>query len=134
LEQEPGFRQLRPEEQQRMLNRLNQLSAMSPQRRQLAINRTEAMERLSPDQRQQVRGAMQQLGSLREDRRRAVARAFHDLRGLPDAQRQYYLNSPQYRGQFSDLERSTLNNLFFVAPYLPLEQRPVPSYGPPPQD
>ncbi len=132
LEQEPGFRQLRPEVQQRMRDRLTQLNNMTPERRQQAIARTEAMERLNPQQRQQVSSAAGQLGSLPEDRRRAVARAFHDLRDLPEGQRQNYLNSPQFRGQFSDHERGTLNNLLEVSPYLPIQQRPTAPGGPPP--
>jgi hypothetical protein len=92
LDNEPGFRQLTPQVQQRMH---------------------------APAQRQQIRGAMQQLGSLPEDRRRAVARTFRSLRDIPVSERQNYLNSPQYRGQFTDTERNTLNNLLNVAPMLP---------------
>jgi len=127
LEAEPGFRQLQPDVQQRMHDRLAQLNAMNPQQRQHALANTEAMERLSPPQRQQVRSALGDLGALPEDRRRFVARTFRALRDMPDAQRQAYLNSPQFRSQFSDHERATLNNLFTVAPYLP---PPPPPAGP----
>jgi len=126
LEAEPGFRQLQPDVQQRMHERLTQLNAMPPAQRERTIARTEAMERLSPPQRIQVRSALGDLGALPEDRRRAVARTFRALRDLPDTQRQAYLNSPQYRGQFSDHERATLNNLFVVAPYLPPPVPPGP--------
>ena len=116
---EPGFRQLQPQVQQRMRDRLTQLNAMSPEQRQRILSRTEAMEQLSPPQRQEVRGAMQQLGSLPDDRRHAVARTFRRLREVPPAQQQDTLNSPQFRSQFSDQERGTLNNLLKVAPLLP---------------
>ncbi len=119
LEAEPGFRQLQPDVQQRMHDRLAQLNSMTPQQRQRAFARTEAMERLAPEQRQQVRSALSGLGALPEDRRRFVARTFRALRDLPEPQRQAYLNSPMMRGQFSEQERATLNNLFMVAPYLP---------------
>jgi hypothetical protein len=119
LDNEPGFRQLKPQVQQRMHDRLMQLNNMPPDQQQRVLARTEAMERLAPAQRQQIRGAMQQLGSLPEDRRRAVARTFRSLRDIPVSERQNYLNSPQYRGQFTDTERNTLNNLLNVAPMLP---------------
>ncbi len=134
LEQEPGFQQLRPEVQQHLHDQVTRLNNMTPERRQQAIANTEAMERLTPDQRQQIRSAAGQLGTLPEDRRRAVARAFRDLRSMPDAQRQTYLNSPQFRGQFNDQERDTLNHLLTVSPFLPMP-RPNPMPGPqaPPQ-
>ena len=125
LAAEPGFRQLRPEVQQRMHERLTQLNAMNPQQRQRTIERTEAMERLSPPQRQQVRSALSDLGALPQDRRRYVARTFRALRDLPDPQRQAYLNSPQMRAQFTENERVTLNNLFAAEPYMPVPPQPM---------
>lgn len=119
LENEPGFRQLPPQTQQHLRNRLTQLNDMPPEQRQRLIDRNEAIERLSPPQRQQVRGAMQQLGQLPMDRRRMVARAFRDLRAVPPGQRQAMLNSDRFRGQFSDQERGTLQQLLNVAPLLP---------------
>jgi hypothetical protein len=119
LAAEPGFRQLQPDEQARIHNRLEQLNTMSPEQRQRVIARTEAMERLSPPQRLQVRGALKDLGALPEDRRRLVARTFRGLRDLPPGQQQAYLNGPQLRSQFSEPERATLYNLLTVAPYLP---------------
>lgn len=123
LRNEPGFKQLPPEVQSRVMNRLGQLNSMPPAQRQRVINRAEAMERLQPEQRQQVRGALGQLGSLPEDRRRMVARAFRDLRAVPPAQRQQMLSSPNYRN-FTDQERSTLNNLLQAEPYIQQMQHP----------
>lgn len=121
LENEPGFRSLPPQTQQRMRDRLTQLNNMSPERRRRLLERTEDMERLTPPQRQQVRSAMQQLGALPQDRRRLVARAFRDLREMPPPQRESVLNSDRFRGQFSPQEQSTLSNLLAVEPYLPIE-------------
>ena len=131
LAAEPGFRQLRPEEQSRIQGRLQQLNTMSPDQRQRALARTEAMERLSPPQRVQVRSALKDLGALPEDRRRAVARTFRGLRDLPQGQQQAFLNGPQARAQFSDQERSTLSGLVNAAPYLPAPAQPQPRFGQP---
>lgn len=127
LDNEPGFRSLPPDVQQRYHNRLAQLNAMPPAQRERWLARTEAMERLNPAERQQVRGAMQQLGALPQDRRRLVARAFRDLREMPPEQRQAILNSDRFRGQFSGQERSTLSNLLRVEPYLPIEHPNAPA-------
>ncbi len=127
LENEPGFRDLPPQTQQRMRDRLSQLNNMTPEQRRRTLEHTEAMERLTPSQREQFRGAMQQYSGLPEDRRRLVARAFRDLREMPPPQRQAILSSDRFRGQFSDQERNTLTGLLAVEPYLPVER---PNDGP----
>jgi hypothetical protein len=121
LANEPGFRDLPPQTQQAMQNRLTQLNNMPPDQRRRLLEHTEAMEQLTPPQRQQVRGAMQEYRALPIDRRRMVARAFRDLREMPQPQRQTILNSPRFRGQFSDQERGTLSNLLAVEPYIPVQ-------------
>lgn len=119
LEGEPGFRELKPQEQQRIRNQLARLNSLPPEQRQLAIARTEWMERLAPGQRQQVREAMAQVGGLPPERARAVGRAFRSLRDLPQGQRQAYLTSAQARADFNDQERGTLSNLLNVGPLIP---------------
>ena len=123
LANEPGFRQLPQQTQQRMQQRLSQLNAMPPTQRSHVLERAEQMENLNPDQRQQVRGAMSQLGMLPLDRRRVVAHAFRQLREIPPGQRQAYLNSGNLPQQLSPQERGTLNNLMAVEPLLPPQQR-----------
>ncbi|SNS40056.1 Protein of unknown function [Granulicella rosea] len=120
LEHEPGFQSMKPDVQQRMRDRLTELNNMPPAQRQRVLARTQAMEKLTMPQRQQVRGAMQQLGALPEDRRKVVARTFRDMRDMPPNQREAYMNSEWYRGQFNDQERATLSNLMAVEPMLPL--------------
>jgi hypothetical protein len=129
LGNEPGFRDLPPQTQQAMRNRLTQLNVMPQEQRRRLLDHMEAMERLTLPQRQQVRGAMQEYRDLPVDRRRMVARAFRDLREMPQPQRQVVLNSPQFRGQFTDQERNTLGSLLAVEPYIPLQR---PNYPPPP--
>ena len=133
LEQEPGFHDLNPQVQQRMREHLSQLNNMSPEQRDKTLARTEAMERLQPAQRQQVRGALAAVGAIpNPDRRRAVAHAFYQLRDLPSAQRDAYMNSPQFRAQFNDQERGAINGLFGIAPIWPQLQGPQ-AQGPPMQ-
>lgn len=129
LEREPGFRDLAPQVQQRMRDRLTQLNNMPPQQRQHVLERAEAMEHLAPEQRQRVRGTMQQLSGLPEDRRRAVARAFRELRNLPPEQRQQAIDSGRFSSDFSPEERSTLTNLNAVEPLLPPAPPRFPAAG-----
>ena len=130
LENEPGFRDLPSQTQQRMRDRLTQLNNMTPEQRRRILDRTEQIEHLTPTQRQQWHGAMEQYSELPEDRRRLVARAFRDLREMPEPQRQAILNSDHFRSQFSDQERNTVSNLLAVEPYLPVQHsNDGPSFG-----
>lgn len=117
LEREPGFNRLPEPQQQRLLNHLQQLNSMPPAQRQRTLDRIENMERLSPERRQSVRSAAQQLAQMPPQRKLQVQQAFRDLRDLPPAERQNRLNSPEFRGQYSDGERNILGNLLSVEPY-----------------
>jgi hypothetical protein len=130
LENEPGFRQLPPQTQQRMRDRLAQLNAMSPEQRTHVLERAEQIEHLNPQQRQQVRGAMAELGRLPPDRRAVVARVFRDMRDMPTNQRQAYLSSDYLHRELSPEERGTLNNLMAIEPLLPAQR--APELAPPP--
>lgn len=125
LESEPGFRALKPQEQQQLHNRLTQLNSMPPAEREKLIERAEMMERLAPVQRQQVRAAMAQLGGIPEERRHLVSRQFFQIRDMQQSQREAYVNSPEYRSQFNEQERSAITGLLNVAPiYPPLQAQP----------
>lgn len=133
LENEPGFRQLPPQTQQRMRERLAQLNSMSPNQRSRTLERAEWMEQLNAQQKGEVRGAMAQLGRLPDDRRRIVARAFRDLRAMPQSQRQAYLSSDYLQRQLSPPERETLMHLMAVEPMLPPQRAQESPTLPPPQ-
>lgn len=128
LRNEPGFSRLPLPQQQRLLNRLRQLNAMPPQQRERTLQRMEALEKLSPQQREQVHSVMQEVGNLPQQRQRMMHKAFRDLSQLPPEQREAVLDSPQFRGQFSDREREMLGTLMSVQPYVPA-QRPGVEYG-----
>jgi len=117
LENEPGFRELPPETQQRMRDRLVQLNNMNPQQRERILDRNEALERLSPPQRQQYRSAVQTFAAMPTERRRPMARAILDLREMSPEQRDQVIDSAQFRAQFSDSERTTIRTLLTAEPY-----------------
>jgi Protein of unknown function (DUF3106) len=127
LQNESGFRDLPPQVQQHELNELARLYNMDPQQRARMLNRNEALERLTPPQRQQWRIAVEQLNTLPPDRRRVMTRVILDLREMPPDQRQLTLNSPAFRAQFSDSERTMLSTILTVEPYTPHPPTPAPA-------
>jgi hypothetical protein len=119
LQNNPGFRELPRQLQQYELNELARLYNMNPQQRSRTLDRNEALERLAPQQRQQYRDSVQQLNAVPMPRRRAIVRAILDLREMPPDQRRLTINSPAFRAQFSDPERSMLSTILTVEPYTP---------------
>jgi len=117
LANEPGFKELPMQTQQRFRERLAQLDAMTPVQRERLLDHNEAMERLTVAQRQQVDAAMKQLGALPPDQRRYVARTFRGLRELAPAQRQAVLNSDRFN-HLTEAQRASLNSLLQVEPLL----------------
>ena len=99
---------------------------MDPQQRSRMLDRNEALERLSLPQRQQYRDSVQQLNAVPLPRRRVIVRAILDLREMPPDQRQQAINSPAFRAQFSDPERSMLSTILTVEPYTPHAPNPAP--------
>ena len=117
LQNEPGFKDLPSETQQRYRDRLIQLNNMNPEQRDRILQRNEALERMTLPERQQYRSAVQQFAAAPPDRRRLMARAVLDLRAMPPDQRQGVINSDRFRAEFNDSERSTLTSLLSVEPY-----------------
>jgi hypothetical protein len=126
LDNEPGFKLYPPQVQQRFRDELVRLYNMTPQQRARTLQRNEALERMTLPQRQQWRAAVQQLDALPLLRRRVMTRAILDLREMPPDQRQLTLNSPAFRAQFSDSERSMLSTILTVEPYTPHPPTPAP--------
>jgi hypothetical protein len=120
LQNEPGFRELPPQTQQRYLNQLDRLNSMKPQVRDRTLQQNEILEHMPPAQAQQYRAAAQALTAAPQDRRRLMARAILDLREMPPAQREQVISSPRFGAQFSDGERSTIRTLLTAEPYPPI--------------
>jgi hypothetical protein len=127
LDADPDFRKLAPQEQAALHQQLTRLNRLPIEKQQQRMRYTEEMETLAPPQRQQVRNVLGQLGSLPEDRQIAVKRAYKQLRDLPEGQRQADMNSPQFRAQFNDQERFTIENMVNSAPLLRRFETPPPS-------
>jgi hypothetical protein len=124
MRNEPGFRELDAQTQQRELNRLAQLYSLSPQQRARRLDRLEAFESLNPAQRQQYDSAARQLYTLPRPRQNMIAHAMIDLREMPPQQREQVIDSPAFAQQFPDPgERSMIRSLLSAEPYSPAPPR-----------
>ena len=111
LEQDPDFRRLPPDRQQRMRDRLQKFSNLSPEEKQRILRRIETFEHLPPDQQQRLREMFRDFRGLPQDRRQELNRAFQQLETMTPEERQKALDSPEYRNNYSEAERSLLRGM-----------------------
>jgi len=111
LSNDPEFKQLDPQQQDHLRQRLNQFNSMPPEQQRRMLSRWRAMQSLPPDRQELLRNSLQQFRQLPEDRRRMVRHAWNNLRQMPPDQQQQTLNSQDFRSNFNDQERTTLKGL-----------------------
>lgn len=111
LENDPQFKRLPQQEQQRLRNQLRSFSNLPSDQRERVLQRMQRFERMTPEQQQHTRNLFQQLQSMPPDRRQQVRSAFHRLRAMPPSARQRELNSPDFQGQFSEQERNLIQGM-----------------------
>ena len=111
LQSDPKFKQLPPERQQQLRNRLQNFNNLPPQQRNHILERMEIWEHLTPEERQRAQAMNRDFRQLPEDRRRALNSAVRQLREMGPEDRQKALDSDDYRKNFSDKERDLLRGL-----------------------
>jgi hypothetical protein len=129
LHNDPAFRKLPPQEQQRLEDRLRQFNSLTPAQQDRLLNNVDTMEHLPPDGRRQAQELYRRYQSLPFTRQQAVHGAVRELMPLSPEDRQRRLSSPEYRSRFTDNERDIISQQI----QLP---RPgeVRSYNPPPEE
>lgn len=108
LQKDPGFRALPPAQQQLLRQRLQHFSSLPPQEQLRVLNRMETWEHLTREQKQQARQVFNQFRRLPPARQQMVATAVHDLRSMPPDQRDRIIDSPRFKGVFTDQEREMI--------------------------
>ena len=116
LRNDPLFRQLPPDRQQQLVNRLRDFNSRPPEQRQRMLERMETFEHLPQPQRQQLRSLYGQMRELPNDRQMAVRQAARQLGGMPPAERERLLNSPQFQRHFSPQEQNLVRGLVHSEP------------------
>ncbi len=111
LENDPEFRHLSPERQQKLRDRLQRFNNLPPQQQQRVLSRMETWEHLTPEQKQQARQVAAQLHSLPEARRAMLRNAINELREVPPGQREQMIDSDRFKSQFTPEELGILHSV-----------------------
>ncbi len=116
LRNDPSFRQLSPERQQQLVNRLRDFNSRPPEQRQRMLERMETFEHLPQPQRERLRSLYGEMRGLPESRRMAVRQAARQLGGMHPADRERLLHSPQFQRNFSPQEQNLVRGLVQLEP------------------
>ena len=128
LRKDPAFQRLPRQRQQILLRRLQHFSSLPPETQLQVLNRMETWEHLTPEQKAEAWRIHAQMQQFPPNRRWMIRRAIRDLRAMPPEQREQEIDSPRFRGMFSDQERAVIREVT----RLPLAP-PEPGEAPPPQ-
>ncbi len=111
LQDDPNFKNLPKDRQDRLRERLRKFNSLPPDQRERVLQRMQAWERLSPQQKDRARDMFQRFRALPPDRKQMLNRAFRDLREMSPGERQRALDSPAFRNNFNDSERDILRGM-----------------------
>jgi hypothetical protein len=111
LQNDPRFKQLTPNDQQRLQQRLDQFNALPHDRQEHVLNNMERWNQFTPEQRTKAKSLFTQFRLLPLDRKRAMRQAFSKLRLMSPPQREQAIDSQDFRSQFSDNERELLRGM-----------------------
>ncbi|MGZ4788453.1 MAG: DUF3106 domain-containing protein [Terriglobales bacterium] len=108
LESDPDFKNLPPERQERLKQRLQNFNNLPPDQQDRILARIDKFEHMTPQQRAQARALWDRMRLLPEERRGMVRQQIHSLAGQSPDQRQKTLTSDQFGKQFTPDERDII--------------------------
>jgi hypothetical protein len=111
LDSDPQFQKLSPDRQEQLRDRLKEFNSRPPEQQQRMLDRMAKFDNLSDAQKQQMEKLHQRMHEIPEDRRGVVRREFQLLQQMTPEQRQRVMNSDSFHTTFSDSERELIKGM-----------------------
>jgi hypothetical protein len=119
-EREKALAKLPPDKQQQIRERIQkfnqQFSQLPKEEQQRLREGAQKINRMQPAQQQAIRRDLRRFNLLPPDRRQALLKEFAKLRNMPEADRNTYLASDQFRNRYSADEQQMIHNISKVFP------------------
>ena|ERR1035438_4782143 len=110
-QRERAFEQMNPQQQENARKLVGWFDGLPKEQQAIQLHRLERFEQLPQEQRAEVRGLLKEAQDLPADRRALVRQALARLQNLSDADRDRFLNSPQFKARFSAEEQRVVTRL-----------------------
>jgi hypothetical protein len=111
LQHDPSFRSLPPEKQNHLMDRLRNFNSQPPEKKAKILDRMETFEHMTPAQQNQARNLFQRYHGLPNDEQNKVSQGYRRLRGMPPSARNEYMNSDEFKNNYSPEERDLLKGM-----------------------
>lgn len=106
------WRNMTPQDRQRVLQNEDRLRRLPPAQQQMLRERAQVWQRMTPQQRDHVRNdVLPKWREMTPDRRQAIQQRLRVLQNMPESARNRRLNDPNFTRGMSDEDRSTLHDL-----------------------
>ena len=106
------WRNMTPQEKQRVLQNEERLRRLSPAQQQVLRDRAQVWNRMTPEQREHVRNdVLPRWRQMPAERKQAIRQRLRVLQNMPEYARNQRLNDPNFTRGMSDEDRSTLRDL-----------------------
>jgi hypothetical protein len=127
LQNDPGFRHMTPQQQQRLRSELHRFASLPPREQQRIVDNMDRWAHLTPDQKQQARDVFNRMQRIPPERRPMVRTAIRDLSAMPAERREQLIDSGRFKKMFSPEEREVMRAAVRL-PFAPQQGGPE---GPP---
>lgn len=111
-EREKALQKLPADRQEKVRQQLQRYDQMPPERKA----QLQRLWQLPPDKQQKVRSSMRDFSELPQDRREAMRQQLRTMGTMSSDQRKDYLNSPEFKQQYSPDEREIMKNMSEILP------------------
>ena len=110
-QRERAYERMNPQQRDRAQNLVKWFDDLPKPQQQIQLKRLEHFEQLSPEERAEVGGLLKEAQELPPARRGMVRAALARLQTMPDADRDRFLGSPQFKARFTAEEQRLITRL-----------------------
>lgn len=110
-EREKALSILTPAQRDRIQKRIENFQNQKPEQQERRIGQLERLHALPLDEQAKVRQSVKDRDALAQDRKRAVNQELQRMSVMGDDEKQYHMNTEEFRNRFSPAEQEMLGNL-----------------------
>ena len=110
-EREKALSIVAPQRREQLLNRIENFQKQKPEQQERKIRQLERLNALPLDEQVRVRQSLKDQQDLPQDRKKAVNQELQRMSVMGDEEKQYHMNTDEFRSRFSPSEQEMLGNL-----------------------
>jgi len=110
-EREKALSIVAPARREQLQKRIENFQNLKPEQQELRLRQIERLNALPIEEQTRVRQAMKDQNALPPDRKKAVNQELQRMSVMGDEEKQYHMNTEEFRNRFSPAEQDMLGNI-----------------------